>query len=129
MELSLVQMLVNIFDSLMVKYLAQHFDHWMGSHLVHMGIGQILTDFCFGPFSIIESSGEDNSTSLDFLLFFLSCCILFTLLLFREEPPESMLFLAFCLCLFRNHLSVRKLNCLLFCLLTLLIFNPSIVLG
>ena len=41
----------------------------MGSHFVHRVIGQISTYFFFGPFSIIESPGEDNSISLDFLQF------------------------------------------------------------
>ena len=67
MEFRLVQMLVMILDALMVKCLAEHFKLWMGSHLVHRGIGQISTYSCFGHFSIIEISGEDNSISLHFI--------------------------------------------------------------
>ena len=63
----------------------------MGYHLVHRFIGQISTDFCFGPFSIIESSGEDDSTTLYSICFYLSCCVILTLNFFREEIPESML--------------------------------------
>ena len=84
-------MLVMSLHYLMGKCLSQHLDLWMGSNLVHSGIGRISRDFCFGHFSIIESSGEDNSTFLDFLKFFLSCCIILTLILCREESPESML--------------------------------------
>ena len=53
------------------------------------GIGWISTDFFFGPFSIIESSGEDNSTSRGFLSVLISYFIILTLTFFREEPTES----------------------------------------
>ena len=37
--------------------------------------GKISTDCCFGPFSIIESSCEDNSTSLCTCVLYFSYCI------------------------------------------------------
>ena len=39
------------------------------------GIGLISTDFCFGPFSFIESSGEYHSNSLCTCVLYFLCCI------------------------------------------------------
>ena len=129
MEFRFLQMLVIILDYMMGKWLAQQFYIWMGSNLVHRGIIGISTDFCFGPFCIIESSDEDNSTSLDFIFFFFTCYIILSLICLREEPPLTTVLPELCLCLFRTNLSLSKLNCLLILFLTLIISSLSVVLG
>ena len=129
MELSLLQMLLIILDSMMGKFFIQHLYFCIGSHLVHRVICLISTDFYFGPFSIIESSDEDNSTSLDFLFFFFTRYIILSLICLREEPPLTTVLPELCLCLFRTNLSLSKLNCLLILFLTLIISSLSVVLG
>ena len=49
----------------MGKSVVQHLDVLIGYHLEHRGKGRISTKQFISYFSIIESSGEDNSTSLD----------------------------------------------------------------
>ena len=62
------------------------------------GIGRISINFCFGPFSIIESSGGDNSTSLcTCVLHFLCCtfmCYIFRVVLTAFQYLQRLLLIS-----------------------------------
>ena len=126
------------------------FSSWafIGSSL-RMVIGWISTHCCFGQFSIIESSGEDNSASLCTWVLYFLCCIFFCSVILKVFNSLIQLllisvyrvfyqtlknkaflwvgqlglinYLVIFLCLFQKYLSVSKYNGLLLSLLVLLI--------
>ena len=106
-------------------------------------IWQISTDCCFVPFSIIGMTAEDNWTSLFTCVFYFLCyiksislsvtasCDILLEAFLSDSEEESCFWVGrlrlinycvICLCLFLNHLSESKLNCLILFLLMFQMF-------